>query len=261
MPVTAISGSASGIGAATSAMLQAAGHRIIGIDLREAEVTADLATREGRAYAVRAVLDASGGVLDSLVLCAGLGADFTPADKVVSVNYFGAVDLLDGLLPALAKGTNAGRHPAAVVVSSVASTQLAWEKNPLAQVLSAGNESAVAAVLDSFGARAGHVAYAGSKNALTVAVRQRVAAWAQAGVRINSVAPGAVTTPLLQRGLDDPRIGPMIRDFVAPIARRAEPAEIASLIAYLLSEQARYIHGAQMVIDGGIDAVARPTAF
>lgn len=261
MPVTAITGSASGIGAATSAMLQAAGHRIIGIDLRDAQVIADLSTREGRAHAVQAVLDACGGALDSLVLCAGLGADFVPAGKVVSVNYFGAVDLLDGLLPTLATRADAAHHPAAVVVSSVASTQLTWAQNPLAPALAAGDESAAATALDAFGARAGHVAYAGSKNALTVAVRQRAAAWAQAGVRINTVAPGAVMTPLLQRGLDDPRIGPLIRDFVAPIARRAEPAEIAALIGYLLSDQAAYIHGAQMVIDGGIDAVARPTAF
>jgi NAD(P)-dependent dehydrogenase (short-subunit alcohol dehydrogenase family) len=165
------------------------------------------------------------------------------------------------LLPALRSASGTPRNAAAVVVSSVASTQLSWEQNPLARALAASDERVVAAVLDSFGERAGHVAYAGSKNALTVAVRQRVAAWAQAGVRINAVAPGAVMTPLLQRGLDDPRIGPLIRDFVAPIARRAEPAEIASLIGYLLSEQAAYIHGAQIVIDGGIDAAARPTAF
>jgi NAD(P)-dependent dehydrogenase (short-subunit alcohol dehydrogenase family) len=264
MPITAISGSASGIGAATSAMLQAAGHRVIGIDLRGAQVNADLSTPEGRAHAVQAVLDESGGVLDSLVLCAGLGSDFTPAAKVVSVNYFGAVELLDGLLPALGnagRASGAPRNAAAVVVSSVASTQLNWEQNPLAKALSAGDENAVAAVLDSFGARAGNVAYAGAKNALTVAVRQRVGVWAKAGVRLNAVAPGAVMTPLLQRGLDDPKIGPLIRDFVAPIARRAEPAEIASLIGYLLCEQAAYIHGAQIVIDGGIDAAARPTAF
>lgn len=261
MRVTAITGSASGIGAATSAMLQAAGHRIIGIDLRGTQVNADLSTPDGRAHAVQAVLDECGGTLDSLVLCAGLGSDFSPASTVVSVNYFGAVQLLDGLLPALSSACRAGRPAAAVAVSSVASTQLSWETNPLAGALSAGDEGAVAAVLDSFGERAGHVAYAGSKNALTVAVRRRVASWAQAGVRLNAVAPGAVTTPLLQRGLDDPRIGPLIRDFVAPIARRAEPAEIASLIGYLLSEQAAYIHGAQLVIDGGIDAAARPTAF
>ena len=57
MRTIAISGSASGIGAATRAMLEAAGDTVIGIDLRDAEVTADLSTDGGRANAVEAVLD------------------------------------------------------------------------------------------------------------------------------------------------------------------------------------------------------------
>ncbi|WP_213308481.1 SDR family oxidoreductase [Paraburkholderia sacchari] len=261
MPVTAITGAASGIGAATAAMLEAAGHRVIGIDLRASAICSDLSTPAGREQAIAATLDACGGVLDSLVLCAGLGSDFASASTIASVNYFGAVDLLDGLLPALRASAVTGARPAAVVVSSVASTQIAWEKNPLAAALSAHDEDALAATLAMLGERAGQVAYAGSKNALTVAVRQRVKPWADAGVRLNSVAPGAVQTPLLQRGLDDPRIGQLIRDFVAPIPRRAEPGEIAGVIGFLLGDQAAYIHGAQIVIDGGIDALARPTAF
>lgn len=261
MPVTAITGAASGIGAATAAMLEAAGHRIIGIDLRASTICADLSGAAGRRQAIEATLDACDGTLDSLVLCAGLGSDFKPVEKIVGVNYFGAVELLDGLLPALRRRAAAGGRPAAVAVSSVASTQIAWDKNPLAAALSARDEGAVAGALAALGERAGHVAYAGSKNALTVAVRERVKQWAEAGVRLNAVAPGAVMTPLLQRGLDDPRIGPLIRDFVAPIPRRAEPGEVAGLIGFLLGEQAAYIHGAQLVIDGGIDALARPTAF
>jgi 3alpha-hydroxysteroid 3-dehydrogenase len=261
MPVTAITGAASGIGAATAALLEAAGHRVIGIDLRATEICADLSSAAGRQQAIDAALDACGGTLDALVLCAGLGSDFKPAETIVGVNYFGAVDLLDGLLPALRRCAAAGGRPAAVAVSSVASTQITWDKNPLAAALKARDEGAVAGVLGALGERGGHVAYAGSKNALTVAVRERVKTWAEAGVRLNTVAPGAVMTPLLQRGLDDPRIGPLIRDFVAPIPRRAEPAEVAGLIAFLLGDQAAYIHGAQIVIDGGIDALARPTAF
>lgn len=257
MPITAITGSASGIGAATRAMLADAGHKVIGVDLRNADVTADLSTPDGRAQAVQGVLAASGGTLDGLVLCAGLGAQVEPASKIVAVNYFGAVALLDGLLPALAKG----QAPAAVVVSSVASTQLTWNDNPLAGFLSAGDESGVNAVLEAAGDRRGHLAYAGSKNGVTVAVRQRVKQWAEAGVRINAVAPGAVQTPLLQEGLNDPQIGPHIRNFIAPIPRRAQPEEVATLIAFLLSQQAGYVHGAQIVIDGGIDAATRPTIF
>lgn len=257
MTTIALSGSRSGIGAAAAAALTALGHRVIGIDLRDAEVSADLSDPAGRAAAVQDVLARCDGVLDGLVLCAGLGAHVEPAQRIAEVNYFGAVDLLDGLLPALRRGS----APGVVVVSSVASTQLPWDRNPLAAALESGDHAEVRAVCERAGAKAGHLAYAGSKNALTVAVRRRAVAWGQAGVRLNAIAPGAVETPLLQAGLQDPRYGAAIQGFVAPIARRATPQEIASLIVYLMGPEAGFIHGAQFVIDGGIDAMTRPTQF
>lgn len=254
---TVVTGSASGIGAATRTLLEAAGHRVIGVDLRHADIQADLSVPEGRAQAVADVLDRCEGRLDALVLCAGLGVTFTPASTIANVNYYGAVDLLDGLLPALEQGT----HAAAVVISSVASTQLPWDKNPLAAALEANDAAKLDAILAAAGEQAGNLAYAGSKNALTVAVRQRANAWGKAGVRLNTIAPGATQTPLLDAGLNDPRYGQAIRDFVPPLGRRAEPAEIAAVVAFLLSEQASYVHGAQIVVDGGIDATTRPTQF
>lgn len=257
MTTIALSGSRSGIGAAAAAALTALGHRVIGIDLRDAEVCADLSDPAGRAGAVAGVLERCDGVLDGLVLCAGLGSHVEPALRIAEVNYFGAVELLDGLLPALRRGTS----PSAVVVSSVASTHLPWDRNPLGAALEAGDHAQIQALCEGAGAKAGHLAYAGSKNALTVAVRRRTVAWGQAGVRLNAVAPGAVETPLLQAGLQDPRYGAAIQGFVAPIPRRAAPQEIASLIVYLMGPQAGFIHGAQFVIDGGIDAMTRPTQF
>lgn len=257
MTVIAITGSGSGIGAATAQALKAQGHRIIGIDIRNADIVADLSEPAGRAMAVTQVTALSAGVLDGLVLCAGLGAQVEPAAKIVAVNYFGAIALLDALLPALARGKDAS----AVVVSSVASSQLSWDKNPLAAACEAGDEAQAAAICAGAGAKGGHLAYAGSKNALTVAVRRRVLPWGQAGVRLNTVAPGAVETPLLQAGLADPRFGQAIKNFVGPIPRRAQPDEIASMIQYLMSPQASFIHGAQFYVDGGIDAMTRPTQF
>lgn len=255
MPVTAITGSASGIGAATRAALLAAGHTVLGIDLRDADIVADLSSAAGRAAVAAAVLERCGGVLDGLVLCAGLGPQAEPPSRIVSVNYFGVVDLLDALLPALQRG----RDSAAVVVSSVASTHLAWDRNPLAAALEQGDEALAGQLAAAAGG--GQLAYAGSKNAVTVAVRRRATAWGAAGVRLNTVAPGAVATPLLRAGMDDPRFGKAIREFVAPIARHAQPEEVAALIAYLMGPHAGFIHGAQMVIDGGVDALMRPTQF
>lgn len=257
MPTTLLTGSASGIGAATKAALEAQGHRVIGVDLRNADICGDLSTAAGRQAVIAAALEQTQGRLDGLVLCAGLGAQVQPASKAVSVNYFGVVDLLDGLLPALGKG----QQPAAVVVSSVASSQLPWDKNPLAAALAAGDEAQAGSIVDGAGERGGNLAYAGSKNAVTVAVRQRAKAWGQAGVRLNTVAPGAVETPLLQAGLQDTRFAEAIKNFVAPLGRRAEPAEIAATVAFLMGPQASFVHGTQLFVDGGMDAMVRPTQF
>ena len=257
MSTILITGSASGIGAATREALIAAGHTVIGVDLKNADIQGDLSTPTGRQAVIQAVLERCSHKLDGLVLCAGLGAQTLPASLVTSVNYFGAVELLDGLLPALQKGTN----PSAVVISSVASAMLPWDKNPMAAAFTANDEQAVAHIVMSAGDKGGNLAYAGSKNALTVAVRQRAVAWGQAGVRLNTVAPGATETPLLQVGLQDARYGESIKKFLGPIARRAEPSEVANVVTFLLSQAASFVHGAQLYVDGGIDAASRPTQF
>jgi NAD(P)-dependent dehydrogenase (short-subunit alcohol dehydrogenase family) len=252
-----VTGSSSGIGAATVRALQADGVRIIGVDLRHADIIGDLSSAAGRAAIIDAALTRCEGTLDGLVLCAGLGPQVEPPSLTVSVNYFGAVALLDALLPALREG----EKPAAVVISSVVSSLLPWEKNPLAAALESGDEAAAHGIVMAAGPHGGNLAYSASKNALTVAVRKRVAAWGAAGVRLNTVAPGITDTPLLQAGLEDPRYGDGIRGFTAPLGRRAAPDEIAAAAAFLMGSAASYMHGAQLFVDGGSDAAARPTQF
>lgn len=252
-----VTGAASGIGAAVDAELVAAGHRVIGVDLAGADIDADLSTPEGRRHAVDATADHCAGVLDGMVLCAGLGPQVPDATRIVAVNLFGTVAMLDGLFPLLCKG----KEPSAVVVSSVSSTMVRWRDNPIREAAEAEDEAAVGPVLAAAGEYRGQVAYAGSKNALTVAVRKRVAEWAAGGVRLNTVAPGSVETPLLDAGKRDPLYGKAIQEFTAPIARHGQPTEIAALINYLMGPNAGFIHGAQFVIDGGVDALVRPTAF
>ena len=119
MRTVVVTGAASGMGAATKARLEGAGQRVIGIDLRNADIVADLGTHDGRRAAIDAVTDAAGGAIDGLVTWAGLsGLTGVAGSLLVSVNYFGTIALLDGLRPLLA----AGDRPAAVAISSNSTT-------------------------------------------------------------------------------------------------------------------------------------------
>lgn len=255
MAVIVVTGSASGIGRATRARLEASGDEVIGIDLRDAEVLADLATPAGRAAAIGAVLQATHGRIDGLVVCAGVGPEFEPWSTIVSLNYFGAQVLLEGLRDALA----AAEAPAAVAVSSNAST-LPNADSPLVEACLAGNEveaRELALALD------GHRVYAGSKLALVRWVRRNApgADWAAMGIRLNAVAPGAVLTPLLQRGLDHPAYGPAIRNFPIPLGDFGSPDQIAAAIVFLLSAEGSFCCGSVLFVDGGTDALFRPDQY
>src|SRR6185312_13446458 len=113
------------------------GDRVIGVDRYDADVICDLATPAGRQAAIDEVTQACGGALDGLVTCAGLGgATGRAASMLVSVNYFGTVELLAGLRPALARGDEA----AAVAISSNSTTvQPGWSPD-LVDACLAGSE-------------------------------------------------------------------------------------------------------------------------
>ncbi len=251
MSTIVVTGSASGLGAAVRARLEADGARVVGVDLQGQEIDADLSTGAGRSTAMNDVLDATGGSIDGLVVCAGLGPHVQPTSQLVAVNYFGAVEVLDGLRPALAAGT----RPAAVAISSNAIGLVPMHELRLLDLLVDGDEARaleVAAELD------GATVYGLTKRALATAVRRRASGWGKAGVRLNAVAPGPVLTPLLQGSLDDPELGPLVDALPIPLDRRADPAEIAAVVAFLLGADASFVHGTVVFADGGTDALVRP---
>jgi NAD(P)-dependent dehydrogenase (short-subunit alcohol dehydrogenase family) len=250
-----VTGSASGIGAAVSALLRAEGVRVIGVDLRGADVEADLSSPAGRSAAVDATLRGCEGRLDRLVCCAGLNTHVQPMHRIPAVNYFGAVAMLDGLLPALRRGS----QPAAVAISSNSAQMAPFLGTPYVQALLAGDETGARRALEEGGN--GFLAYAGSKLALAIAVRRRAGAWGAAGVRLCAIAPGPTRTPMLEATLADPVYGRFARQLEIPTGGPAEPEDIARVIGFLLSPAARFVHGSVLYADGGMDAAARPEAF
>jgi NAD(P)-dependent dehydrogenase (short-subunit alcohol dehydrogenase family) len=251
---TAVTGSASGIGAAVRRQLEADGDRVIGVDLRDAEIETDLSTPAGRQRAIEEIREAAGGALDRLVVCAGLGVHVEDLASIASVNYFGAVDVMDGLLAELE-----GRPAAAAVVVCSNSAQFApLDEHPYVLALLDHDEAKAREIVAQ---ENGFVAYAGSKHALCRAVRRRAGSWGAAGVRMNGVCPGATETPLLRGSAEHPVWGPSVAGLDIPLGRRAEPSEIATVIAFLLGPDAGYMHGSIVYADGGNDAAMRPDRF
>jgi NAD(P)-dependent dehydrogenase (short-subunit alcohol dehydrogenase family) len=251
MATIAVTGTASGIGRAMRAALDGEGHKVIGVDLHDADVVADLGTPDGREAAVAGVLEACGGVLDGFAGFAGAPATAVPASLLVTVSYFGSVAMLEGLREALGRGES----PSAVAISSTAAT-IAPTDEALTEMCLAGDEAAAIGLVTD-----GGVAYSSVKLALGRWVRRQAPGWAADGIRLNALAPGNTHTPLTQAALDDPTIGPLMREVPMPIGRWAQPPEIAAAAQWLLSPAASFAVGSIIFIDGGTDALMRPDTF
>lgn len=255
MPRTyVVTGSASGIGATTSQLLRERGERVIGIDLRGADVEADLSTREGRAEAAAKAIDLAGGRIDAVIACAGIAA---PIAKTISVNYFGVTELLEALLPALA----ASDAPRAAVVSSMASLQPSSAE--MVEAALAGDEARAVEIAEGLAAQGpqiGYLVYPSSKRALSRWVRRAsiTPAWAGAGIPLNAVAPGTVITPMTADLLKTPEGAAMVDASVPmPLNYHQPPESIANLLIWLTSPENTHLAGQVIYNDGGADATLR----
>jgi NAD(P)-dependent dehydrogenase (short-subunit alcohol dehydrogenase family) len=253
MRVIVVTGSSSGLGRATKSVLEADGIRVIGVDVNGAEITADLAKPEGRRKAAEAISEASGGVVDGYIGYAGVGPD-ADIGLLTSVNYFGQINLLVALKPLLAKAVK----PTVVVVSSIAPMVQGIDEDSLDAMLE-GDEQRAVELTVKHGDNG--IAYNTSKLATLKFGRRIAPVWIADGIRVNVIAPGTTVTPMTEVAMADPVIAALMDENPAPINRWAQPDDIADAARWLLSDASRYVVGSVLVVDGGIDAAARPDVY
>ena len=227
----AVTGAGGGIGAATCAWLAERGAVVYALDLRPAAdqvgefIACDVADPASVGAAVTEITGHAGRV-DGLVAGAGVSDDDTPAedmdpaafDRILGVNLRGVFHCAQAFArPMLAQGD--GRI---VAVSSMSGNYIV--NTPQRQC-----------------------AYNASKAGVTALVKSLAAEWGPRGVRVNTVSPGYVDTPLLASKAD---LHQQWKD--ATVLRRfAEPREIAAAIGYLLSDDAGFCAGTELLVDGG----------
>lgn len=258
MSTYVVTGAESGIGAATTRLLRERGHRVIGVDRSPSDITADLSTPVGRAEVVRRVEEMAPEGLAGFVPCAGV-AGLTGVDPqlVVSVNYFGAIDVLTGLRPLLARAAENGEQPAVVLISSNSVTcQPGWASDVAGACVEHDEAKARSFARDQ---QAVNV-YPATKAALAWWVRREglKKQWIGAGIRANAVAPGFIATAMTDQLREDPELGVFADAYPSAISRPGRPEEVAATIGFLLSEQSSLVVGTTVFVDGGTDAIMHP---
>jgi NAD(P)-dependent dehydrogenase (short-subunit alcohol dehydrogenase family) len=248
----AMTGGATGIGASIKQQLSDDGHSVLVVDIKQADIEADLSSVEGRAAAIAALQEQCVNGLDGFIACAGV-ASHAPTALTTSLNYYGSVELVNGVRNLLAK--NQGK----VILVSSNSAPMSSNTDYVDALLDKTESDAlkIAEGID------GHQAYSGTKWAVARWMRRNINSFAAQGIRINAIAPGYTQTPMTAAVENDPVYGPKIKAFMQsiPMGRPGKPEDMAKATKFLLSDDASFICGTVLFIDGGHDAMLRPDQF
>ncbi len=244
--VALVTGAASGIGAATARTLAREGAKVVITDLDDTAGSA-IASEIGGHFIHHDVTDEDGwksvaadtekrfGRLDIVVANAGIGImgpaiDMSLADwrRQMAINVDGVFLTVKYTIPLMRKS---GQGGSIVMLSSVAGLR----------------------------GSAGLAGYSASKGAVRLFAKSMALECAQArdGIRVNSVHPGIIATPIwtkLPKGANAPLNPHAIAAATVPIGVASEPTEIANGILFLASDASRHITGSELVIDGGMTA-------
>ena len=223
--VAVVTGGASGIGAQTAARLVADGAEVLRVDQKGdadllLDVTSDTASKE--------ILDAVKsrfGKLDIIVTCAGISEFLSledTSDQVWDNN---------------------------LAVNLTAVFRLVRDAAPLLKESQAGRVVTIGSVMSEF-AGPGLAAYTASKHGLLGLSRALATELGGHGITVNCVQPGAIETPMTAPAFNDMPEYKTFWSEKAPLGRLGQPQDIADVIAFLVSDEARFMSGHGIYVDG-----------
>ena len=247
--IVCVTGAASGIGAATCRRMQAQGTRVIGLDINPAldwvdeHIMLDLAD----AASIARAADRLPPRIDALCNVAGI-PPCDDAARVLMVNFYGARQVTMAGLSHLRDGA------AIINVASMAAMRFRGDAVRTRAALKLPvevSQADIAAFVDQQAIGALE-SYAFSKQLLLLWSKQLQCALADRQIRVNSVSPGPVDTPIL--GTFVSAFGEKAASDLAITGRAASVDEIAAVIAFLAGPEAGWVRGIDLPVDGGLEA-------
>jgi NAD(P)-dependent dehydrogenase (short-subunit alcohol dehydrogenase family) len=242
-----VTGSASGIGLETARVCTSMGARVLGVDVTKKFDHVDEFYRADLSdgATIDALIDVLPEGIDGIANIAGLPPT-APAAKVLAVNLFGLKHLTLGLIPKL--------NDRASIVNLASLAGFGWPQAvPAIRASEAVHVDDAARFAEAHQiTNAGGRSYFFSKEALIAWTLQNRWTWRERGIRMNTVSPGPVDTPILGDFLET--LGARAEEDARIMDRPGTPQDLAPIVAFLLSDMTTWIRGANIPADGGMSS-------